>query len=201
LKLLGADMATYGTRDSMTRPDDRVAGPDEPRHRQRRASRAISFDQFYRQEYRTAVTMAYGLSGSRTAAEEIAQEAFLAAHRRWSRICDYDEPGLWLRRVVVNRSVSAVRRRIAEARAMTRLGARPHLPHVLPEQHEELWRAVRRLPAQQAKAVVLHYVDDCSVAEIASILDCSQGTVKTHLHRARRALADALGEPGARRTQ
>lgn len=196
MKLLGADMATYRAREPTTQSGHEVAGRDKPR----RARRATSFDQFYRQEYRTAVSLAYGLSGSRTAAEEIAQEAFLAAHRRWSRLCDYDEPGLWLRRVVLNRSVSAVRRRIAEARAMTRLRARPRLPHVLPEHHEELWRAVRRLPSQQAKAIVLHYVDDCSVAQIASVLDCSQGTVKTHLHRARRALAASLGDqaPGGR---
>ncbi|MGH9214423.1 MAG: RNA polymerase sigma factor [Acidimicrobiales bacterium] len=180
----------------MTHAGREVARGDRPRR-----DKTENFDQFYRQEYRTVVALAYGLSGSRPAAEEIAQEAFLAAHRRWSRICDYDEPGLWLRRVVVNRSVSAVRRRIAEARAMTRLRARPSLPLVLPEQHEDLWRAVRCLPAQQAKSVVLHYVDDCSVAEIASVLDCSQGTVKTHLHRARRALADTLDDEAPRRPQ
>jgi RNA polymerase sigma-70 factor (ECF subfamily) len=194
LKLLGADMATDGARDPRARAGRTVAADDEPR------ARPESFDEFYRQEFRSVVALAYGLSGSRAAAEEIAQEAFLAAHRRWSHLSTYDQPGLWLRRVVVNRSVSAVRRRVAEARAMTRLGSRRQLPELLPEQHEELWRAVRRLPVQQAKALVLHYVDDCSVAEIASILDCSQGTVKTHLHRARRSLADALGDHAPRRT-
>jgi RNA polymerase sigma-70 factor (ECF subfamily) len=73
-------------------------------------------------------------------------------------------------------------------------------PALLPERHDELWRAVRRLPPHQAKAVVLHYVDDCSVAEIASILGCADGTVKTHLHRARRTLADVLGHDAPRRT-
>jgi RNA polymerase sigma-70 factor (sigma-E family) len=186
-------MATDGARDIRAHAGREVAADDTPQP-------AETFDQFYRQEFRPVVALAYGLSGSRMAAEEIAQEAFLAAHRRWSRIRTYDEPSLWLRRVVVNRSVSAVRRRVAEARALTRLGARPHLPTVLPEQHEDLWRAVRRLPSQQAKALVLHYVDDCSVAEIASILDCAQGTVKTHLHRARRTLADTLGHHAPRRT-
>jgi RNA polymerase sigma-70 factor (sigma-E family) len=196
LKLLGADMATDGARDTLAHAGREVVTDDN----QPRLQPPETFDQLYRQEYRPVVALAYGLSGSRSAAEEIAQEAFLAAHRRWSRISAYDEPGLWLRRVVVNRSVSAVRRRLAEARAMTRLGSRPQLPQLLPEQHEELWHAVRRLPHQQAKALVLHYVDDCSVAEIASILDCSQGTVKTHLHRARRNLADALGDHAPRRT-
>jgi RNA polymerase sigma-70 factor (sigma-E family) len=193
LKLLGADMATDGARDTLAHAGRKVATGDKPRPTE-------NFDQFYRREFRAVVALAYGLSGSRAAAEEIAQEAFLAAHRKWSRISAYDEPGMWLRRVVVNRSVSAVRRRVAEARAMTRLRARPNLPLVLPEQHEDLWSAVRRLPSQQAKALVLHYVDDASVAEIASILDCSQGTVKTHLHRARRTLAGTLGHHAPRRT-
>ena len=164
------------------------------------ARSTITFDELYRRDFHSLVALAYGLSGSRTAAEEVVQEAFLAAHRRWGRIGRYDDPGLWLRRVVLNRSVSAIRRRVAEARALTRLRARPHRPALLPERHDDLWRAVRRLPPHQAKAVVPHYVDDCSVAEIATILGCTDGTVKTHLHRARRTLADVLGDEAPRRT-
>lgn len=45
-----------------------------------------SFEAFYQREYRVVVALAYGLSGSRVAAEELAQEAFLAAHRDWERV-------------------------------------------------------------------------------------------------------------------
>jgi len=76
-----------------------------------------AFDQLYRSDYRRLVALAYGLSGSRSAAEELAQEAFLAAHRRWNEIGAYDDPSAWLRRVVVNRSVSLLRRRVAEGLA------------------------------------------------------------------------------------
>ena len=51
---------------------------------------------------------------------------------------------------------------------------------------------MRALPARQAQAVALHYLEDRSLAEIARILGCAEGTVKAHLHRGRRALADAL---------
>lgn len=151
-----------------------------------------SLDEVYRREFPALMALAYGLSGSRAAAEELVQDAFLAAHRQWSRIGSYDDLGAWLRRVVVNRSVSAVRRRVAEARALTRLGARRELPGVLPEPDEELWRAVRALPRRQAQVVALHYGDDRSIAQIAQILDCAEGTVKAHLHTARQALAKAL---------
>jgi RNA polymerase sigma-70 factor (ECF subfamily) len=160
----------------------------------------LEFDELYRREYRPLVALAYGLSGSRAAAEEIVQDAFLAAHKRWRQFKEYDAPSMWLRRVVANRSVSTVRRRVAEAKALTRVGTWATRPQTLPEQHDELWRAVRRLPDQQAKAMVLRYVDDRTVAETAEILGCTEGTVKTHLHRARRSLAGALPDHAPRRT-
>jgi len=165
-----------------------------------RAHGEVEFDELYKREYRPLVALAYGLSGSRGAAEEIVQDAFMAAHRRWPSISSYDMPSMWLRRVVANRSASTVRRRIAEARALTRVATWANRPDPLPERHDELWRAVRRLPSQQAKALLLRYVDDRTVAETASILGCTEGTVKTHLHRARRSLAGALPQHAPRRT-
>jgi RNA polymerase sigma-70 factor (ECF subfamily) len=155
----------------------------------------VSFEALYRRDFSRLVSLAHGLSGSRSAAEELVQEAFLAAHRRWDRIGGYADPSAWLRRVVVNRSVSAVRRRVAEGVAMTRLGARREIPDELPDQDEVVWRAVRQLPRRQAQVVALYYVDDRSVAEIAAVLDLAEGTVKATLHQARQALARALGNP------
>jgi RNA polymerase sigma-70 factor, ECF subfamily len=153
------------------------------------------FDQLYRSDYRRLVALAYGLSGSRSAAEELTQEAFLAAHRRWDEIELYDDPSAWLRRVVVNRSVSLLRRRIAEGLALARLGARRELPAALPESDDVVWRAVRALPRRQAQVVALHYIDDRSVAAIAAILGCAEGTVKAHLHQARQSLSRTLAYP------
>lgn len=153
---------------------------------------APSLDELYRREFRGLVALAYALAGSRSAAEELVQEAFLAAHRRWSRISGYDDPVAWLRRVVANQSVSAVRRRVAEARALARLGGRRQLPDALPEPDEAVWRAVRALPARQAQVVALHYVSDQPVAAIAATLGCAEGTVKAHLHSAGQSLARAL---------
>jgi RNA polymerase sigma-70 factor (ECF subfamily) len=169
-----------------------VGGPPADRRDGHDTRRRVDLDELYRREYGPLVALAYGLSGSRSAAEEIVQDAFLAAHRRWPSIGSYDMPGMWLRRVVVNRSASAVRRRLAEVRALTRVGSWADRPEPLPERYDELWRAVRRLPPQQAKALLLRYVDDRTVAETALILGCSEGTAKTHLHRARRSLASAL---------
>ena len=153
-----------------------------------------SFESFYRREFREVVGLAYALSGSRLGAEDLAQEAFIAAHRKWDRIGGYDKPGAWVRRVVANKAVSGFRRKAAEAKALARLAGQRHQP--LPElepQDEEFWKTVRRLPDRQAQAISLFYIEDRPVAEIAEILGCSPATAKVHLFRGRRSLAEKLG--------
>jgi RNA polymerase sigma-70 factor (ECF subfamily) len=154
---------------------------------------AETFEVFYRREYPRMLKLAYALSGNRWAAEEIAQDAFVAAHRKWNKISAYERPGAWVRRVVSNLAVSFVRRRLIEAKALVKLAALRNepLPH-LPEPDEEVWSAVRSLPKQQAQAVALHYILDLPLAEIAVTLECAESTVKAHLYRARNTLAARL---------
>lgn len=154
------------------------------------------FDSFYRREYRSVVGLAYALTGSRGASEELAQEAFIAAFRQWGRISGYERPDAWVRRVLVNNSRSRGRRLGAELRAVTRIGGRRERLAELAEPDHEFWAAVRSLPARQAQSVALHYLEDRPVDEIAEILGCTTGTVKQHLHRGRRALAKDLGLDG-----
>lgn len=160
---------------------------------------SLAFEDFYSAEYATVVGLAYALSGSRSGAEDLAQEAFLAAHRNWQRIGRYDQPGAWVRRVVANLSVSAVRRRVAEAKAVARVAAfaeRAVVPD-LAAGDPEFWAAVRSLPRRQAQVVALFYLEDRAIADVAAILDMSPGTVKRHLHDGRRKLARRLQEEDA----
>lgn len=153
-----------------------------------------SFESFYRREFRDVVGLAYALSGSRLGAEDLAQEAFLAAHRRWDQIGSYDKPGAWVRRVLANMAVSGFRRRASEAKALARLAGQSRRPLAeLEPRDEEFWKKVRQLPDRQAQAIALFYVEDRPVAEIAEILDCSPSTAKVHLFRGRQALAKKLG--------
>jgi RNA polymerase sigma-70 factor (ECF subfamily) len=66
------------------------------------------------------------------------------------------------------------------------------LPAALPEPAHEFWAAVRSLSPAQAQVVALHYVEDRSIDDIATVLGIAPGTVKTHLSRARHALAEKL---------
>jgi RNA polymerase sigma-70 factor, ECF subfamily len=152
-----------------------------------------TFEELYVREFRAIVALAYALSGSRAAAEDLAQEAFLAAHQNWEMVADLDAPGAWVRQVAVNLSVSAFRRGVAETKALTRLalGRQQVLPELSAED-AEFWRAVRSLPRRQAQVIALHYLEDRPVAEIAQILGTADGTVKKHLHDGRQALARRL---------
>jgi RNA polymerase sigma-70 factor (ECF subfamily) len=152
------------------------------------------FETFYERELRSVVGLAYALSGSRTAAEDLAQDAFLAAHKKWDQVSRYEKPEAWVRRVVANMSVSMFRRKVREAKALARIGRvdTAVLPQ-LPAESEHFWQEVRALPNRQAQAIALHYLEDLSVADIAEILECSPNTVKVHLHKGRAKLAARLG--------
>jgi RNA polymerase sigma-70 factor (ECF subfamily) len=125
-------------------------------------------------------------------AEEITQDAFLAAHLSWERIGRYDMPEAWVRRVATNRCISAGRRAITEARLLTRMKRERTPEPSLEEPDAELWAHVRSLPRRQAQVVALTYLEDRSVDDVAEILGCGPETVRTHLRRARAALAHTL---------
>lgn len=149
------------------------------------------FDAFYRNEFEPVAALAYVLSGSQLACDDLAQDAFVAAYRRWGEIGRYDSPGAWVRRAVANRSTSLFRRRVAQAKAVARLAPRQHRDE-MPAESVDVWKAIRRLPKRQAQATALFYLEDMSLADIALVLDCAEETVRTHLRRARRTLAEWL---------
>jgi RNA polymerase sigma-70 factor, ECF subfamily len=158
-----------------------------------------SFDAFYSSEFPRMVDLAYALSGSRFAAEDLAQEAMLAAHARWERVGVLDRPGAWVRRVVMNKAASLFKRRSAELRALARLAPLRGSTFLrIDSETEHVWREVRKLPLRQVQVVALYYLDQLSVEEISHVLEIAEGTVKAHLHQARQTLAPMLerqGEP------
>ena len=152
------------------------------------------FETFFAAEYDQVVGLVFVFCGRRAVAEELAQDAFVQAYRRWSVIAGYDDPGAWVRRVAVNMATSTLRRRAREVRALARLAGRrsPHAEIVIAD--EAFCEAVRRLPKRQAQCVALHYLEDRSVADVADLLGIAEATVRVHLHQGRAALAAALGE-------
>jgi RNA polymerase sigma-70 factor (ECF subfamily) len=147
------------------------------------------FDSFYRAELPRLIALARALCGA-AVADDVAQEAMLAAYRRWKQVRELESPAGWVRRTCANLAVSYYRRRLLELRALTRLASRPK--PVLDPPDEQFWAAVRKLPARQAQAAALRYVYELDVADIARTLEISQGSVKQHLSRARAQLVREL---------
>jgi RNA polymerase sigma factor (sigma-70 family) len=154
-----------------------------------------SFEQFFRAEYRSLVALGAWLTGDRAAGEDLAQEALRTAHRRWDAVGGYERPGTFVRRVVINLASNERRRRGREQRAVGRLTllAEPSAPAPSAAEPDPLWAEVAALPMQQRAAIGLRYLEDRTTAEIAEALECSEATVRVHLHRAHRRLAERLG--------
>jgi len=142
------------------------------------------------------LTLAFG---SRPAAEDAVQEALARAWERSERGERIESLVAWVTVVATNLMRSGLRRLWAERRAGHRLeragGGSAQEPTARVNDLIDLRRAVAALPGRQRAAVVLRYYLDLDVAHVARALKVGEGTAKTTLHRARRSLAAALGEP------
>src|SRR5688572_27520888 len=128
----------------------------------------------YRASYADLVRLAYLVSGDRSAAEEVVQDAFVAVHASWDRV---REPLPYLRQAVVNRCRSWGRRQQLERERQPR----PADPATIVA--DEMWDALQTLPDRQRAAIVLRFYADLPDAEIAGLLDCRVPTVRTAVHR------------------
>lgn len=148
----------------------------------------MSVEELFRAEYvRLVRALAVSAGGVEEAADAV-QDAFVQANRHWARVGQYDDPAAWLRRVAVNRITNQRRDRRRRTDALPRIFIVS--PLVATDVHTDLdLRArVAALPIQQRTAVCLHYLADLSVEEVSDAMGIAVGTVKSHLHDARRSL-------------
>ena len=156
------------------------------------SSNAEAVRSFVHDEYGKVVGAVSMAVGSRHLAEDAVQDALVKVLRDDHRP---DRMAAWVTVVAINEARQVLRRRSAESRAIDRTV----LPPPTDPFHEvELGGALREeisaLPERQRDVVLLHYFLDMSVVETARALGIDEGTVKTHLHRARSALAEVIGE-------
>lgn len=157
---------------------------------------APTFEALFVTEYPKMVALAAAVSGSRTFAEDIAQEAMGRLHDRWGDVQQLDKPGAWVRRVTINLALSQRRRRLNEAKALLRLGVAEQTMPTVRAEDEGVWRVVAELPKKQRGAIALSFLEDRSIEEIAEILEIAPSTARVHLHRARETLRTRLIEEG-----
>jgi RNA polymerase sigma-70 factor (sigma-E family) len=124
--------------------------------------------------------LAHLLTGSLDLAEDVVHDAFVSSSQHWSTV---DIADAYVRRAVINHAYSALRRARRE-RDKTARFVRGTPATVGPPELDETWAVLRQLPDRQRMAVVLRFYEDLPEAEIAELLGCRPGTVKSLIHRA-----------------
>ncbi|MFD3522135.1 SigE family RNA polymerase sigma factor [Streptomyces sp. NPDC058653] len=141
----------------------------------------VQFQEFVRTRWSHLVRTAYLLTGDVHHAEDLTQTALTKAYRSWRRVSRSDSPEAYVRRMLVSCNSDRFRkRRVAEA-----LTAAP--PEVAgrdeavsrADERSALLAALAQLPPGQRAVVVMRYWEDLSEAEVAEVLGCSPGTIKS----------------------
>lgn len=157
-------------------------------------TRTTDLDGLFREHATPLLKLAIVLVGDHGLAEELVQEAFV----RWSRVARRPAAGAeraYLRRTVINlshghhRHLRVVR---GQPTGPPGYGTAAEVDAVRRDGQRQVAAAVRALPQRQRDCTVLRFYLDLTDTEIADTLGISPGSVKTHLHRARAALAETL---------
>jgi RNA polymerase sigma-70 factor (sigma-E family) len=169
----GVEPVVSDSRDELAAVPDIIATDD-----------GEDFSAFAESRWPGLVRLAFGLTGDRFMAEDIAQTALAKAYVAWRRVSHADDPDAYLRRILVNASNRRFRRR----RVTEQPGGPPETtvdgPADLVSERAALLAALRLLPPRQRAVVVLRYWEDLTDAQIAAALGCSPGTVRSQLARA-----------------
>jgi RNA polymerase sigma-70 factor, ECF subfamily len=136
---------------------------------------------------------AYLVVHDSAAAEDIAQDAFLAAVDNLDRFDRRRPFAPWLHRIVVNRAIDWARRE-ALRRGAGDADAEPEQPAPHEQVGEELMTALGQLPPEQRAVVVLRHLLDYTPGEIARMLELRRGTVNSRLRRGLDRLGELIGE-------
>ena len=153
----------------------------------------IDLNELYNASYRRLVVQIYAICGNLAEAEDAVQDAFVTALRTRSQLTRLHNPEAWVRTVALNR----VRHRWRHASVVRRYQAKvpgPQGPVAVGPEHVAIVTALEAVDADQREAVVLHYLADLPVADIAAQLGIPEGTVKSRLSRARTRLAGLLDD-------
>ena len=151
------------------------------------------FTALYQARFSDLSAQLYAYTGDAAEAQDVVQEAFVRAWQRWHKIGEYDDPVAWVRRVAWNLATSRHRRVAVVRRFLSRATPPEHHPETSAD-HVALVSALRQIPERQRQAMVMHYLADMSVADIAREIGVADGTVKSWLHRGRIEMAKHLSD-------
>lgn len=143
---------------------------------------------------------AYLLVGDRGLADDLLQEALVKTYVAWPRLRDPGAAEAYCRKAIVTTAISWWRRKSWAESPTAEFAETGHTSRAATDLSDDrawMWAELAKLAPRQRAAVVLRFYDDLSVAEVAAVLNCSEGTVKSQVHDALNKLRAALG-PDAR---
>src|SRR3954447_23016171 len=175
-----AERRANGRRDAVTEP-----------------TRAAGVEVLFRRHYAELLRLAFVMLGSREAAEDAVQDAFVSLHRNWRSMRDREAAEAYLRSAVLNRCRSWVRRQVIQRAARPLMLVREHQESpedttVGRDEVGSLVGAMRTLARRQREVLACRFVLEMSVAETAQLLEISVGSVKAHTHRGLQALQQRI---------
>jgi RNA polymerase sigma-70 factor (sigma-E family) len=147
---------------------------------------ALSFEQFYEATYPKMLRLAAALLPSKAMAEDVVHDAYAQVFRKYETV---HEPNAYVRRAIVNATTGFFRKRAVASAKEPIIRASAETQFV---DHDALLSVLDSLPQRQRAAILLRYYEQCTEAEIASILRCRPGTVKSLLSRGIAALREVV---------
>ncbi len=147
----------------------------------------LEFETFYAAEFQRVYKAIYLTSGDTHLAQDVTQEAFKLAFVRWRRLSDQPWAGGW----VMTTALNLLRKDRKRPRPLP-LDA-DAVPAAFDSSDQSLVQALRRLPHRQRSAVLLYYLADLPVREVAEVMGVADGTVKALLSQARNNLRTTFG--------
>lgn len=143
------------------------------------------FDRFVTDSTDTLLRTAYLIVWDLSEAEDLVQETLFKVARRWRKVSRMEHPAAYARRILVNLALDGRQKRSRRRAELSAVGAEgPVTPAATLGTHDELHAALVALPPRQRAVLVLRYFLDLPEAEVAEVLQCSLGTVKSTASRA-----------------
>jgi RNA polymerase sigma factor (sigma-70 family) len=146
---------------------------------------AATFDEVYRRERAKLVRTAYLIVRSQHVAEELVQDGFLRLHQHFDTV---ESPGGFLHTTVVRLCLTWLKRRGMERERLDRTATepatgRPDEPMASADESDAMWAALAAIDPDRRAALVLRFYEDLPYEEIAEVLGCPIGTVRSRIHR------------------
>ena len=158
----------------------------------------MTFEEFAANRLPGVLRFAAVLTGDRALAEDLAQEVLIRAHSRWHKIGSLDRPEYYVRKMILNEFLSWRRRewRLIPAGAASEVDHRSAPDHALDyAERDALFAQLCKLPARQRAVLALRYYEGLCDVDIADLIGCKPGTVRSYATRALAALRVEMNVP------